>query len=76
MGKKEEKHLNKIQARIEIFDSLELKVINQTEASKSLKLSVRQIRRLAKRYKRSGVQGLLSKKIGVFSKLEGINVYK
>lgn len=63
-GKKEEKHLNKIQARIEIFDSLELKVINQTEASKSLKLSIRQIRRLAKRYKRSGEQGLLSKKIG------------
>ena len=57
-------HMDKIQARIKIFDLLALKTINQNEASKSLKLSVRQIRRIAKRYYSFGVQCLLSKKIG------------
>ncbi len=64
MEKKEEKYSSKIQERIKIFDLLALKTINQEKASKSLKLSIRQIRRIAKRYNRLGAQGLLSKKIG------------
>jgi transposase len=64
LDKKEEKYSSKIQDRIKIFDLLALKTINQQEASKNLKLSVRQIRRIAKRYNNFGVQGLISKKIG------------
>lgn len=63
-GNKEEKYSPKIQERIKVFDLLALKTITQEKASKLLKLSERQIRRIAKRYKLYGVEGLLSKKIG------------
>lgn len=66
-GKKEEKYTSTIQERMKVFDLLALKTINQKEASKRLKLSERQIRRITKRYKCSGVQGLRTKKSGQIS---------
>lgn len=67
LEKKEEKYSYKIQERIKIFDLLALKTTTQEKAGKRLKLGERQIRRIAKDYKCSGAQGLLSKKIGQIS---------
>ena len=61
---KEKQHPAKIQKRIEVFDLLEAKQIAPKEAARQLKITVRQIRRVAKRYKAEGVSGLYSKKIG------------
>jgi len=68
MAQEEEKqHSERIQKRIEVFDLLVAKQIAPKEASLQLKISVRQIRRIAKRYKTEGVSGLYSKKIGQVS---------
>ena len=65
--KKEKQHPPKIQKRIEVFDLLVAKQITPNQASQQLKLTIRQIGRIAKRYKTEGVSGLYSKKIGQHS---------
>lgn len=61
---KEEQHPLKIQKRIEAFDLLAAKQITAKQASQQLKITIRQIGRIAKRYKTQEVPGLYSKKIG------------
>jgi len=68
MGQEKEKqHPPKIQKRIEVFDLLVAKQITPKQASQQLKITIRQIGRIAKRYKTEGVLGLYSKKIGQHS---------
>lgn len=62
------KQASKIQQRMKVFDLLSQKSISQVEASKRLKLTTRQIRRIGKRYAKCGIDGLISKKIGQQSK--------
>ena len=62
--KKEAEYSPKLQERIRVFELLASKKTTQKAASKILKLSERQIRRLTKRYQCYGASGLLSKKIG------------
>lgn len=61
---KEKQHAPKIQKRIEVFDLLAANQLTPKDASRQLKVTVRQIGRIAKRYKTEGVSGLYSKKIG------------
>lgn len=57
----------KILYRESVIAKLISNKIDQREAGKLLKLSIRQIRRITKRYLTHGVAGLLSKKIGRIS---------
>jgi len=50
--------------RITVMDNLIAKLIKQRHASRQLGISVRQIQRMAKRYKREGVAGLTHKSRG------------
>ncbi len=50
--------------RLEIIQKLEDKRLTQTKAAKYLSLSIRQIKRLCKRYRDNGQKGLISKKRG------------
>ncbi len=50
--------------RIAIMDNLITKLIKQKHASKQLGISIRQIQRMVKRYKREGVAGLTHKSRG------------
>lgn len=61
------KHPPKIQKRIEVLDLLAANQITSKQASQQLKITIRQIGRIAKRYKKEGVSGLYSKKIGQHS---------
>ena len=61
---KEKQHPPKIQKRIEVFDLLVANQITPKDASRQLNVTIRQIGRIAKRYKTEGVSGLYSKKIG------------
>ena len=63
----EKQHPPKIQKRIEVFDLLAVNQITPKIASQQLKITVRQIRRIAKRYEIEGAAGLYSKKIGQIS---------
>lgn len=47
--------------RIAIMDNLVAKRIKQKHASRQLRISVRQVRRMVKRYKREGIAGLVHK---------------
>lgn len=47
--------------RIAIMDNLVAKRIKQKHASQQLRISVRQVRRMVKRYKREGIAGLVHK---------------
>lgn len=51
--------------RIAVLDRLMKKEIKQTHAAKLLQLSTRQVRNLAKRYKREGVKGITHKLRGL-----------
>jgi transposase len=50
--------------RLQVIEKLKSGVFGQSEASKILKISCRQIRRLLKTYKRQGAKSLISKKRG------------
>ncbi len=50
--------------RITIMDNLIVKRIKQKHASKQLGISIRQVQRMVKRYKRDGVAGLIHKSRG------------
>ena len=50
--------------RVKVFLQLKAKTISQSEAAEILQLSVRQIKRLFKKFQQSGVLALLSKKRG------------
>ena len=50
--------------RAQVLDMLKEDKISQQEASKRMRVSTRQVRRLAKRYKAEGLGGLVSKKRG------------
>lgn len=50
--------------RVTIIEKVQAKQISQKEASKHLKLSTRQLRRLECIYEKNGVRGLVSKKRG------------
>ena len=54
----------KVERRQPVLDRLIAQQIKQRQAAKLLGLSVRQIRRLTKRYRREGVSGLGSKQVG------------
>jgi transposase len=60
MSKKEVK-------RSRILDRLKEGKISQQEAAQQVDISTRQVRRLAKRYQREGLVGLISKKRGYAS---------
>ena len=64
---KEKQHPPKIQKRMQVFDLLAAQQITSIDASQQLQLSIRQIGRIAKRYKTEGVSGLYSKKVGQVS---------
>ena len=51
--------------RLAVMKKVESDKLNQREASEELNLSLRQTQRIVKRYRMSGVEGLLSKKRGV-----------
>jgi len=51
-------------SRLEVMQKVEEKRLNQKEASRILGLSVRQIKRLLKSYRREGAKGLVSKHRG------------
>lgn len=53
--------------RIAVMDNLAAKKIKQKHAAKQLNLSVRQVQRMLKRYKREGVNGLVHKSRGRIS---------
>jgi len=53
--------------RLEIMQKLEEKRMRQKEAARILGLSVRQVKRLLKSYRRDGAQGLVSKRRGRMS---------
>ncbi len=53
--------------RITIMDNLIAKRIKQRHASKQLGISVRQVRRMVKRYKQEGIAGLVHKGEGVLA---------
>lgn len=57
----------KVGKRVKIFDLLSKQAITPEMASEELTLSLRQTRRIAKRYKTQGIQGLYSKKVGQVS---------
>ena len=66
-GKKVDKLLQmstKELSRLEIMQKLEEKRMRQKEAARILGLSVRQVKRLLKSYRRYGAQGLVSKRCG------------
>lgn len=50
--------------RVGIVESVESKKLSQIEGAKQLNISSRQMRRLQKRYRRDGVEGLISKQRG------------
>jgi len=50
--------------RAQVLDMLEEDKISQQEASKRIGVSTRQVRRLSKRYRAEGLDGLVSKKRG------------
>lgn len=50
--------------RVEIFKRVIDGRMKQSKASKILGLSVRQVKRIKKRFKAEGIKGLVSKKIG------------
>jgi transposase len=50
--------------KLQVMENLKNKKISQSQASKTLKISCRQIRRLIKKYKRDGAESLISKKRG------------
>ena len=50
--------------KLQIMENLKNEKISQIQASKILKISCRQIRRLIKKYKRDGAESLISKKRG------------
>ena len=64
---KEKQHPPKIQKRIEALDLLLANQIAPKQASQQLGITLRQIARLAKRYKTESISGLYSKKIGQHS---------
>ena len=64
---KENQHPLKIQERKGVLDLLAAKQITPRQASQQLKITIRQIGRIAKRYKTEGVSGLYSKKLGQHS---------
>jgi len=51
-------------SRLQVIEKLDCRMMGQSEASKLLKISCRQTRRLLKAYRRDGTKGLLSKKRG------------
>ena len=51
--------------RTEIFLNVKNKKLNQVQAAKELKLSVRQTQRLYKKFKKNGARALVSKKRGM-----------
>ena len=51
--------------RAQVMERLTAGKIDQKEAGKRLDVSVRQIKRIVKRYRAAGLQGLLSKKRGI-----------
>ena len=53
--------------RLEIMQKLEEKRMRQKEAARILSLSIRQVKRLLKSYRRDGAQGLISKRRGQMS---------
>ena len=55
---------NKEIGRFKIMQGLHNKTLKQKEAGLELSLSIRQIKRLYKRYKKNGIKGLISKKRG------------
>ena len=61
---KKDKYFKKAQIRADVLILLANRQIKQREAAQRLKLSVRQIRRISKRFKQYGLDGLISKKIG------------
>ena len=63
-GKKKDKCFNKVQSRVEVLTLLANKQIERREAAQRLKLSLRQIRRISKRFNKYGLDGLISKKVG------------
>ena len=50
--------------RLEIFKAFEVKPRSQKELAEDLGVSERQVRRVLKRYKKDGAEGLISKKRG------------
>lgn len=56
---------NKEILRLQLIEKVDAKALKQKEASKLLKVSCRQIRRLLKAYRRQGAEGLVSKKRGM-----------
>lgn len=48
--------------RAQVLDLLEASRIDQREAAKRLGITVRQIKRIVKRYRAEGLHGLVSKK--------------
>jgi transposase len=54
--------------RAQVLDLLRERKISQQETSKRMGVSIRQVRRLAKRYRMEGLSGLVSKKRGRASK--------
>lgn len=50
--------------RISIIDQVIAKQIKQHEAGRLLKVTVRQVRRMTKAYRREGITGLISKHRG------------
>ena len=50
--------------RVEIIKKVSEKKMKQSKAAKTLGISVRQIKRLKKQFKRDGVKGLVSRKLG------------
>lgn len=56
--------INKELSRLEIMQRLENRILTQAEAADILCVSVRQVKRLWKAYKKEGARGLISKRRG------------
>jgi len=51
--------------RLSAMKKIESKKLNQREASEELRLSLRQTQRIVRRYRLSGIEGIISKKRGI-----------